>query len=1022
MRFIPSRSELAGLIERAQAVAPSAVCGFVRTIDDDRVAVLYVHRNGAGEYIIPSGDLPPAMLPAGNTAIETERSALSSNPEGVAEWLLQFMGAARVVALRLPGLPPATFWMGLSEPSPLSAAERQRFADLSQSAAPVLTVRVDPDEAARQLLRLERTADMLPALLHVLDVRQVFDRLSGIANTSLPHDHLVLRLFSPDTRQITVYAQSHGKALPGQTVANTYAEASTRAWEFAIIDDLTLHAVEANQPLVQLGAKSTVRVPIRFDDRQIGGLAFLSSERATYTTADVAVARRLADYVAVALSHQQLAEEGRRTAALRERAANLEMLDGLLATLMGVLDVREVFDRVSSIAQRVLPHDALSIAEILDPTHIRIHASHGLGDLPEPYDIKTPEPSMAVEQWDYRLIDDALTRPEYAHGPGVQAGMRSMLFVSIDFAGRQFGGLNFYSKTPGRYTKDDALIARRITDHVALALSHKRLADEQRLTSELKAKADKLDLLDEVLATVLKSGELREVFARVSDVTGKVIAHDALILAIRVPGDEGHVRLYASTAPAHASFPELIPVAPIVRANPKWEFEVVDDLQAEPDQRQLVAAQRGYRSVLRLPLRIDNAFAAGLSFLSFEPSQYTTADVPIARRIGERIALVLARERGAMLLRQADEATKRVSALEARVQALTDELDSRTGYRRVIGKSASWRQVLTQATQVAATDTTVLLLGESGSGKEVVARFIHRASPRTGGPFIALNCAALPEQLLEAELFGYERGAFTGAMNSKPGQLELAAGGTLFLDEVGEMSPSAQAKFLRVLQEKEFQRLGGTRLLRADARIVAATNRDLPRAIANGQFREDLFYRLNVFAIALPALRERRDDILPLSDAFLTEIGRGLGRPPGGISKEARQQLVAYHWPGNVRELRNILERAAILCDGGLITAEHLAFNVLPPIRPPSPPPPTPAPEPFAIPPSAPPAMSAPPPEPDRGLAAASSAVSGDLNVMERTMIEQALQAARFNKSKAAKALGLTRHQLYVRMRKHGFD
>ena len=190
-----------------------------------------------------------------------------------------------------------------------------------------------------------------------------------------------------------------------------------------------------------------------------------------------------------------------------------------------------------------------------------------------------------------------------------------------------------------------------------------------------------------------------------------------------------------------------------------------------------------------------------------------------------------------------------------------------------------------------------------------------------------MNCAALPEQLLEAELFGYERGAFTGATQSKPGQLEQAAGGTLFLDEVGEMSPSAQAKLLRVLQEREFQRLGGTRVLKTNARIVAATNRDLQKAIARGQFREDLFYRLNVFAIHLPALRDRREDILPLTEAFLDEIGRAFGRPPAGISREAQRALMEDHWPGNVRELRNVLERAAILCDGGLIAAEHLALR-----------------------------------------------------------------------------------------------
>jgi transcriptional regulator with GAF, ATPase, and Fis domain len=342
---------------------------------------------------------------------------------------------------------------------------------------------------------------------------------------------------------------------------------------------------------------------------------------------------------------------------------------------------------------------------------------------------------------------------------------------------------------------------------------------------------------------------------------------------------------------------------------------------------------------------------------------------------------------------RADEAMARAARLEARVRTLTGEIDPRTGLRYVIGDSAAWRLVLTQATQVASTDTTVLLLGQSGTGKEVVARYLHRASSRRGAPFIALNCAALPEQLLEAELFGYERGAYTGATQSKPGQLELAAGGTLFLDEVGEMSPAAQAKFLRVLQEREFQRLGGTRTIRADVRIIAATNRDLPRAIANGTFREDLYYRLNVFAIGLPPLCERPDDVLPLSMAFLAEFGRRSGRAPIGISREARQRLLAYHWPGNVRELRNVLERAAILCDGGLVASEHLALNHLQSATAPAGP-----------------------------VNAGEPAPANDLPAMERAMIEQALREARFNKSRAARALGLTRRQLYSRLRKYGFE
>jgi len=224
---------------------------------------------------------------------------------------------------------------------------------------------------------------------------------------------------------------------------------------------------------------------------------------------------------------------------------------------------------------------------------------------------------------------------------------------------------------------------------------------------------------------------------------------------------------------------------------------------------------------------------------------------------------------------------------------------------------------LAQAAKVAPAETTVLLTGESGTGKEVVAHLIHRGSRRAEGPFVALNCAALPEALLESELFGYEKGAFTGAVSARAGRLEQAAGGTLFLDEVGEMSPAVQAKVLRVLQEREFQRLGGTRTLKADVRVIAATNRDLQVAMTKGAFREDLYYRLHVFAIHLSPLRERPEDILPLLEHFVDELGPVvLGRPAAGISREARAHFLAHAWPGNVRELRNAVERALILCEG----------------------------------------------------------------------------------------------------------
>src|SRR5882762_4781872 len=296
-----------------------------------------------------------------------------------------------------------------------------------------------------------------------------------------------------------------------------------------------------------------------------------------------------------------------------------------------------------------------------------------------------------------------------------------------------------------------------------------------------------------------------------------------------------------------------------------------------------------------------------------------------------------------------------------------------------------------QTTRVAPASTTVLLTGESGTGKEIVARLIHRGSRRARGPFVALNCAALPENLLESELFGHEKGAFTGAVAARPGRLEQAAGGVLFLDEVGEMTPAVQAKLLRVLQEREFQRLGATRPMKADVRIVAATNRDLESALARGQFREDLYYRLRVFEIRLPPLRERREDILPMAEAFLEEIGSAVGRPAAGIARDAHEALLSYHWPGNARELRNALERATILCDGGLITVEHLPIGVGGP--------------------------GGARGRDGRAEAFPSGGVS--LDGVERDLITKALQESKNNRSRAARLLGITRSQLYSRIQKH---
>jgi transcriptional regulator with GAF, ATPase, and Fis domain len=310
------------------------------------------------------------------------------------------------------------------------------------------------------------------------------------------------------------------------------------------------------------------------------------------------------------------------------------------------------------------------------------------------------------------------------------------------------------------------------------------------------------------------------------------------------------------------------------------------------------------------------------------------------------------------------------------------------GKSQIVGRSPAILHTLQMCQTVAAATTTVLLLGETGTGKELAAKQIHALSPCCDKPFIAINCAAVQENLLESELFGHEKGAFTGALAQKPGVFELASGGTLFLDEVGEMSQALQAKLLRVLQEREFVRVGGTRKICSDARVIAATNRNLKQEMAAGRFREDLYYRLSVFPIELPPLRQRIDDVPLLIDHFLRQIAPSIGRPAPAISAEAMKHLTRYQWPGNIRELRNIVERCALLA-GEVVGPEHLPIEI------------------TAA--DSPPASSSPPP-PD----------ASQLAIQERSIIVEALNASQWNCSAAARRLGITRDILRTRIKKHG--
>jgi DNA-binding NtrC family response regulator len=333
---------------------------------------------------------------------------------------------------------------------------------------------------------------------------------------------------------------------------------------------------------------------------------------------------------------------------------------------------------------------------------------------------------------------------------------------------------------------------------------------------------------------------------------------------------------------------------------------------------------------------------------------------------------------------------------------LREEFASRYGFPRIVGESPAMRAVSQQLQKVATTEATVLLLGESGTGKELFARAIHHISDRRDQPFIALNCAAIPENLVENELFGHEKGAFTGAGNRKVGKIELAQRGTLFLDEIGELPLASQAKLLRVLEERRFERVGGTQPIDVDVRIVTATNRDLEKRIREKLFREDLYFRISAVPITIPPLRDRGDDLDILADHFLERFCRDLGKSQLTLSKEARHRLREYSWPGNVRELQNAIERAVILADGSEITHELLVCK------------------PASVNTENAPANLVPETFSWEGSFDEVTA-RAQLHV-ERVLLENALKDSRWNKTRAAEKLGITPKTLLGKMRATGLE
>ncbi|MGH8564502.1 MAG: sigma 54-interacting transcriptional regulator [Gammaproteobacteria bacterium] len=498
-----------------------------------------------------------------------------------------------------------------------------------------------------------------------------------------------------------------------------------------------------------------------------------------------------------------------------------------------------------------------------------------------------------------------------------QQGMRSFCAVPLTTAQRRLGALGFGSLDESAYDEADLDFLHQVAAQVAVAVDNAlNYQSLQRYQQALFRERDHLRLLLEVNNAVVSNLELKPLFSAITTSVRKVIRHEYTSLAL-YEAESHRLRLHALDFPegkglihegAHApieqspgglAFTTRKPVLLNAEDLGHFQSEFVGQLKAE-----------GVQSVCCLPLITPARTLGTLNLASLRDGNFSETDVDLLSQVAGQIAIAL---ENALAFREIDELKNQLAKEKL---YLEDEIRTEYNFEEIVGESAALKRILSQVETVAPTDSTVLILGETGTGKELIARAIHDLSGRHERTFIKMNCAAIPTGLLESELFGHERGAFTGAIAQKIGRFELAHQGTLFLDEVGDIPLEMQAKLLRVLQEQEFERLGSPRTIRVNVRLVAATNRDLARMVADRGFRSDLYYRINVFPITAPPLRERPEDIPLLVRYFAQRDARRMRKRIETIPTETLAALCHYPWPGNIRELENLIERSVILSQG----------------------------------------------------------------------------------------------------------
>ncbi|TAK13309.1 MAG: GAF domain-containing protein [Acidobacteria bacterium] len=594
-------------------------------------------------------------------------------------------------------------------------------------------------------------------------------------------------------------------------------------------------------------------------------------------------------------------------------------------------ELPRLLEQLSGLLRQVLPYDAV-VALLTDPAtgmtrllSIESHLATRLREQGLEFPTAGSHAEIVFERQAPMIVADAAAEANPTPILAVlsEYGIRSYLLVPLTTAVRRIGVLAFFSQHPGTYAGADVAFVQRVAAQMALAMDNSlNFAHAERHHRELAEERDRWRALLEVNNALVATRDLTQLVERISATLTGIVRYDHLSLALYDKAID-RLRIVAhmpEVRPEEGMSADEVSIIPIDDSAPGLAFVSKQPLllnAIDPDQFRSPFMHYIYsccvRSACCVPLLSVHGTLGVLIACAHDEGRFTPRDLDLLVQVGGQIAIAV----------ENAQAFQEISELKDRVASekvyLEEEIRSEHNFGEIVGESAALTRVLHQIETVAPTESTVLLLGETGTGKELLARAVHDRSSRRSRTLVKVNCAAIPSGLLESELFGHEKGAFTGAIERKIGRFELAHQGTLFLDEVGDIPLELQPKLLRVLQDHEFERLGSTRSIKADVRIVAATNRDLQQMVADRQFRSDLYYRLNVFPILLPPLRERREDVPRLVHHFVRKFARRMKKPIDAIPGETMEALCRWPWPGNVRELENVIERAVIQSRGSVL-------------------------------------------------------------------------------------------------------